>query len=575
METRRNLEILGAILIALLLVSTFFKISSVRLVPWSGEGQENAFEQLPAPSVIVPIIEPIGDRTVTAGELLEIPIHAMDPLGRELQFFTSWLPPGASFDSANRTLRWIPQEHEEGPFPITIVAYNGWNSAEETVEITVTPVAHAIDWETAEFQVVLEPLDQPPRIGSSPAPSTGTGRVITVESGGSIAAAIAGAGDGDTIRVRGGTYRENLNIDRSITLIGEGNPVIDGSGLGSPVSVTIGGTTVDGFTLTGSGGHLYGSGIKVSSNRNILANNTIRENGDGILFIHQSESNLVYGNRIFNNTGDGISGLQLRNLSVVANTIVNNGNAGISIGFSRNMMIGENSIRYNGGAGVALTEVTYTTFQDNRIGNNRQGGIRATGSGRLVATGNTVDRNRGVGIFLDNSTDPLLSWKEIPLWRWSASEKLNFIRGNQISQNDDSGIRVDLAMVTIRENLLKQNAFGIFLSEAVCDIQENSMEENSYGILMLNTQGSSVENNTFRWNSYGIFLADRSENNRILENRLEENRASGITLYRDTQGNLVRENFAANNTDIGIANYGNNEMENNVAIFNGRNDVTF
>jgi parallel beta-helix repeat protein len=575
MFSRRSLEILGAVLIALLLLTAFIKTTHVKISTEPDRGPGQGFEQLQPPGVIVPVINLIGNHSVKPGEILEIRVHVLDPLGRDLEVYTSWLPPGASFDPVNLTLRWIPQPIEIGPFPITFIAYNGWNFAEETVVITVLPVTRPFDEETAEFQNVLGLLEQPPGAGIVPSHPAGSGRVITVENGGSIAAAIAGATDGDTIRVKGGTYHENLNIDRSITLIGEGNPVINGSGMGSPISVTIGGTTVEGFTLTGSGEHLYASGIKVSSNRNVIANNTIRENYEGIHFVHQSESNQVYRNLIFNNTGRGIAGDQLRNITVVANTIVNNGDTGISIGYTRNLLIGRNSVQYNRGDGVDLTEVTYTSLQDNTIGNNRGGGIRTSGGGRLVATGNTVDRNGGVGIFVDNSTDPLLTWKEIPLWRWSASEKLNTINGNLINRNDDSGIRVDLSMVMIRENTLRSNPQGILMNDAICEVRENLMEENSYGILMLNTRGTTVVNNTLRRNSNGIFLADQSENNRILENQIRESYASGIILYRDTQRNLVRENFASYNTDIGIADYGNNDLMDNVAIFNARNEVHF
>ena len=39
-----------------------------------------------------------------------------------------------------------------------------------------------------------------------------------------IAPAIAAASAGDVIRVRGGVYRENLVLDKSVVLMGEGRP---------------------------------------------------------------------------------------------------------------------------------------------------------------------------------------------------------------------------------------------------------------------------------------------------------------------------------------------------------------
>ncbi|MEA3324613.1 MAG: hypothetical protein U9Q37_05670 [Euryarchaeota archaeon] len=37
-----------------------------------------------------------------------------------------------------------------------------------------------------------------------------------------IAAAVDAASDGDTIEVRGGTYIENVDVDKRLALIGEG-----------------------------------------------------------------------------------------------------------------------------------------------------------------------------------------------------------------------------------------------------------------------------------------------------------------------------------------------------------------
>jgi hypothetical protein len=50
-----------------------------------------------------------------------------------------------------------------------------------------------------------------------------------------IQTAISGSSIGDEIIVRGGTYHENLVVDRSVMLVGDRNPVVDGSGANEPV----------------------------------------------------------------------------------------------------------------------------------------------------------------------------------------------------------------------------------------------------------------------------------------------------------------------------------------------------
>ncbi|HKQ33520.1 MAG TPA: hypothetical protein VJV40_09945, partial [Thermodesulfobacteriota bacterium] len=70
---------------------------------------------------------------------------------------------------------------------------------------------------------------------------------IRVSPGGSyrtITEAVNAASPGDTISVGAGTYRERLVIDKTLSLIGVGNPVIDGGGTGSVVEIKASGCVI-------------------------------------------------------------------------------------------------------------------------------------------------------------------------------------------------------------------------------------------------------------------------------------------------------------------------------------------
>jgi nitrous oxidase accessory protein NosD len=78
-----------------------------------------------------------------------------------------------------------------------------------------------------------------------------------------ISAAIAAASPGDTVRVAGGTYREQVVIDKAIKLHGAGreNTIIDGenrtdlTSLGQVRVIAAGDVEVSGFTITRAGRH--------------------------------------------------------------------------------------------------------------------------------------------------------------------------------------------------------------------------------------------------------------------------------------------------------------------------------
>ena len=75
-------------------------------------------------------------------------------------------------------------------------------------------------------------------LGGLPAPMAGASRTLEVGPGSpytTIAAALADAVAGDTIRVAGGLYRERLRIEFPVTLIGENWPVVDAGGTGHVV----------------------------------------------------------------------------------------------------------------------------------------------------------------------------------------------------------------------------------------------------------------------------------------------------------------------------------------------------
>lgn len=122
-----------------------------------------------------------------------------------------------------------------------------------------------------------------------------------------IQEAIDNANMYDTIRVKTGTYPENIKVDvTALTIIGE-NPketIIDGSGNGNVVNI-VGDThmvTISGFTIrNGDVGITFTTDVGVPT-YNTITGNIISNNGIGIKITGATRSNTIYGNDFKDNS---------------------------------------------------------------------------------------------------------------------------------------------------------------------------------------------------------------------------------------------------------------------------------
>jgi parallel beta-helix repeat protein len=265
-----------------------------------------------------------------------------------------------------------------------------------------------------------------------------------------IQAAIGKASAGDTIYVAAGTYLEAysaelaLKIDKSISLIGTGLPVVDAGARDKGVQVTADDVTITGMKFTnattgnGIGVYLYGvdtytserttiTGCEISGNKiglflagagnALISGNTFTENTYRSIVIQQdSDNNVVTDNTITMTGGSVNSAIYLGSDSggnVIGGAIAANGNSitiptntteaahmpyviWIATGGSNDATIQHNTI-VNGARAIQIdggNTGTYT-IADNTItndgtnsGNNSYGvGVN---SGNVVVTGNTM-----------------------------------------------------------------------------------------------------------------------------------------------------------------------------------------
>lgn len=130
-----------------------------------------------------------------------------------------------------------------------------------------------------------------------------------------ISPAIAAAAAGDVIEVAAGVYREDLVLDKPLTIRGIGRPTLFGTGIGSVVVVAAPDCELSGFAIEGSGTgqtNAMDAGVQVASNGNRIVDNRLRRTFYGIV-VANATHNEIADNEInglrelpFGQRGDGI-----------------------------------------------------------------------------------------------------------------------------------------------------------------------------------------------------------------------------------------------------------------------------
>lgn len=280
----------------------------------------------------------------------------------------------------------------------------------------------------------------------------------------SIQEAINDSLPGDTIEVYSGTYSENINVTKPLTLLGiddgNGKPVVDADGEIYAIRLSSDGIYLEGFEVINS--QEDGAGIYVHSDDNFVLGNDIHNNGYGIF------TTLFHGwGSIFeNNTIEkNFVGIRLGSGSTIikGNKVIENEDSGIILDeLSSNNTIENNNVSLNKGVGIALYSSFKNIIVENTVSGNGQGGIITYGSGKNTINGNTLDDNEIYGIALTESyktnvTDNRISGSEGAIFIGNSSES-NTITGNNASKNTNGIYLLNSSGNALYQNRLMANA---------------------------------------------------------------------------------------------------------------------
>jgi nitrous oxidase accessory protein len=271
----------------------------------------------------------------------------------------------------------------------------------------------------------------------------------------SIVAALAVAGEGDTVVVPGPkAFREHVIVTNAVHLLGTNAPVIDGDGAGTPLILAAEGATLAGFVVRNSGHDLVkldagilvradgvsvrqcrvendgfgiylrgvnecriegnevigsgkatpsgrGNGIHLwKAQRNHIVGNTVREKRDGLYFSY-ADYNLIGGNTV-SETRFAIHYMYSHQNQLLTNTLTRN-TVGATLMFSRQALVQGNVVTANRRHGIVLKQFDSSRVFGNVIcGQNR--GLFVQQANQNWFEGNLIATN-DIGLYLSNVSE--------------------------------------------------------------------------------------------------------------------------------------------------------------------------
>ncbi|MEM9647664.1 MAG: nitrous oxide reductase family maturation protein NosD [Bacteroidota bacterium] len=318
----------------------------------------------------------------------------------------------------------------------------------------------------------------------------------------SLKEGVALAMDHDTLLIQKGTYKEfNIVVDKPLTLLGKGYPVIDGEDQGEIITITSDDVTVDGLFLINVGTSYTSdyAAIRVVKSRNFLIQNVVLEKLFFGIYLEKAKDGKVYHNKIIGdaveefNSGNGIQLWYCNNIEVSRN-IVQHVRDGIYLEFSDNVLIENNISTNNVRYGLHFMFSNNDIYQGNIFENNGAG-VAVMFSKQIKMYRNTFKKNWGTasfGMLLKEINDAEIA--------------------NNVFEENTVGISIEGSnRIAYRQNDFISNGWAIKVRGACYGniFSENNFLYNSFDV----SYNSKLNDNTFNgnfWSDYTGYDLDKN-----------------------------------------------------------------
>lgn len=381
--------------------------------------------------------------------------------------------------------------------------------------------------------------------------------------------------DGHTILVEEGTYYEHVEINKSLSLIGENKQttIIDGNQTGRVVRITASCVYMSGFTIRNSGPALFGEGcggicLGDKPSGNIIRDNTIT-NGSGGIEIFRSRKNVIQDNVLSNNWKFGMDLYDSAENIIRHNIIADNGyGLSFDLGSTRNEVY--DNVVLSNGFGVYLNYAPQNTFRNNNLTDNDRGLGLGLASGledfdQDIDTSNLI--NGKPVCYLVNQQDILIDPSAFPNgvgYIGIVGSKNVTVRDLSVSGNSQ-GVLLACTKNSRLQNLTVSNCdYGLHIEKSTRNAAVDCRLSSTYGVWLVESDENSVYNNTISDAGFGIeFYFDVSGN--TLSRNNVTSCTFGITSY-PCYNNSVTENVVSNcSSGISLRGSSNTIVENNVS----------
>ena len=324
----------------------------------------------------------------------------------------------------------------------------------------------------------------------------------------SIQKAIDLADNGDTIKIKKGTYREQeiKIIDKSLHLIGENYPVIDAQAKGTALTIRAENFSVEGLKVINIGtSHTSDhAAILISGSKNFRIERNRLENIFFGILVEKSSNGVISHNKVSSKavsqakSGNGIHMWNCSDLTV-SNNEVKGVRDGIYLEFSENCTISENLCEANLRYGLHFMFADHNKYLDNTFDNN------------------------GAGVAVMYSK-----------------------------------------FIEMRRNLFRKNwgpaSYGLLLKEINdAELQNNIFEDNTIAISADNTNRINYINNEFRGNGYAIRIRGACYNNVFSENNFISN-SFDVSYTGNINENEFRRNYWSDYTGYDLNKDGTGDV---------------